>query len=75
VVRQQLGKVRRAPNFTAFLVTGGLVGLFIGLLLSVFGNPDPRYDATAALGFLGLIGTGLGALFGGLIAVLVDRRS
>jgi hypothetical protein len=72
---QQPGKVRRTPNFAAFLVTGGLAGLLIGFLLSVFGNPDPRYDATAALGFIGLVCAALGVLAGGIIAVLLDKRS
>ncbi|MHB1473036.1 MAG: hypothetical protein ACYCV4_05305 [Dermatophilaceae bacterium] len=68
------GKVRRTPRFTAFLVTGGVVGLLIGFLLSVVGHPDTRYDAAAALGFLGLVCAGLGMLVGGIIAVLLDRR-
>jgi apolipoprotein N-acyltransferase len=65
----------RSPKFPAFLVTGGLVGLGIGLSVSVWRGVDPRYDASAALGFLGLICAALGALLGGLVAVLLDRRS
>ena len=79
VVSQQPGKVpgtvRRSPRFTAFLITGGIVGLLIGFFLSVVGHPDTRYDASAVLGFLGLICAGLGVLVGGIIAVLLDRRS
>jgi hypothetical protein len=74
-VREQPGKIRRTPNVTAFLLTGGLVGLVGGLLVSAFGNSDPRYDATAAMGFIGLICAGLGVLLGGLVAVLLDRRT
>jgi hypothetical protein len=73
-VSQQPRKFRRTPNFTAFLFTGGLVGLLIGLFLSVAGPGDPRYDASAAVGFLGLICAGLGVLGGGIIAVLLDKR-
>lgn len=73
-VSQQPGKARRSPRFTAFLLTGGIVGLLIGLFLSVNGHPDNRYDAAAVLGFLGLICAGLGVLAGGIIAVLLDRR-
>ena len=72
---QQPGKIRRTPRFRAFLATGGLVGLLIGVFLSVTGPADTRYDASAVLGFLGLICAGLGVLAGGIIAVLVDRRS
>ena len=68
-------KVRRTPNFTAFLLTGGLLGFLAGFLLSVFGPGDPGYDGSSALGFLGLIGAGLGLLAGGLVAVLLDKRA
>lgn len=74
-VSQQPGKVRRSPRFTAFLITGVIVGFLIGVLASVIGNPDSRYDAWAAFGLLGLIGAGLGALVGGIIAVLLDKRA
>jgi hypothetical protein len=73
-VTQQPGKVRRTPKYAAFLITGGCVGLLVGFLLSLR-HPDPRYDASAALGFLGLIFAGVGVLVGGIIAVLVDKRS
>ena len=71
---QQPGKVRKRPNFTAFLLTGALAGLLIGFFLSVVGPADARYDASAVLGFLGLIFAGLGVLAGGLLAVLLDKR-
>ena len=65
----------RTPNFPAFLITGGLVGLVAGILLGVFGPDDTRYDVSAAVGFLGLICAALGVLVGGIVAVLLDRRS
>lgn len=71
---QQPSKVRRSPNFTAFLITGGLVGLVVGALVGLLGGGDSRYDPLTALGFLGLIGAGLGVLVGGLAAVVLDRR-
>ena len=74
-VSQQPRKARREPSFTAFLISGGLVGLLIGFCVSVFGQADGRYDASATLGFLGLIFAGLGVLVGGIIAVLLDKRS
>lgn len=68
-------KIRRNPRFTAFLLTGALAGLLIGFLLSAIGPVDARYNAYVAVGFLGLICAGLGALVGGIVAVLLDRRS
>ena len=75
VVSQQPRKAGRRPSFPAFLVSGGLVGLLIGFLVSVFGPADARYEASATLGFFGLIGAGLGVLVGGIIAVLLDKRA
>ena len=74
--RKQLARpARRQPRFIAFLFTGGLLGLLVGLFLSLAGPADTRYDSAAALGFLALIGAALGALAGGVIAVLLDRRA
>lgn len=67
--------MRRTPNFTAFLLTGGLLGLLTGFFVSMFGPGDSTYDGSSALGFLGLIGAVLGVLVGGLAAVLLDRRA
>ena len=75
VVSQQPRRVRRRPNFAAFLISGALIGLLIGFLVSVFGPAAVGYDASAILGFLGLIFAGLGALLAGIIAVLLDTRS
>jgi len=74
-VSLQPRKARRKPKFTAFLLTGGLAGMLIGFLLSVIGPVDARYETSAALGLLGLVFAGLGMLVGGLIAVLLDKRS
>jgi hypothetical protein len=44
------------------------------LFLGFIGPVDARYSASAALGFLGLIFAGLGALVGGIIAVVLEKR-
>jgi len=69
------GPSSRKPKFAAFLLTGGLVGLVVAFLLSVSGPADARYDASAVLGFLGVICAGMGALVAGVVAVLLDKRS
>jgi hypothetical protein len=51
------------------------VGLVVAFFLSVFGPGDSRYDASAVLGFLGVICAGLGVLAAGIVAVLLDKRS
>jgi len=65
---------RRQPRFAGFLFTGGIVGLLIGLFVSVIGPEDARYDTSVTLGFLGLICAALGVLAGGIIAALLDKR-
>jgi len=72
--KQQFRQIRRTPRFAAFLLSGGLAGLLIGFFLNVIGPVDSRYEASAALGFLGLIFAGLGALVGGIVAVLLEKR-
>jgi hypothetical protein len=74
-VSQPPQNVRKTPNFTAFLLTGGALGLLVGFLLSVFGAGDPSYDGSSVLGFLGLICAGFGVLVGGVVAVLLDKRA
>jgi hypothetical protein len=72
--KQHPRAVLRTPRFSAFLLTGALAGLLVGFFLSVIGPVDTRYDASAALGLLGLIFAGLGMLVGGVVAVLLDKR-
>ncbi len=72
---QQPRKVRRRPNFAAFLISGALIGLLVGFLVSIRGPAAGSYDASATLGFLGLIFAGLGALAAGIVALLLDARS
>lgn len=64
----------RAPDFGAFLLTGGVLGAVVGVLVGVAGRIDARYDTFVALGFLGLVFGGLGVLVGGVVAVLLDRQ-
>jgi hypothetical protein len=63
----------RRPRYGSFLVTGGLVGLLVTLV--VFLGPGADTDRRGQLFFyLGILLTGTGALLGGLVAVLVEGR-
>ena len=66
-------RLRRAPRYRAFGVTGALVAAVLGAVLVLVTGPeggDPGY----ALLFV-LLGSALiGAVLGGLVAVLLDRR-
>ncbi len=65
---------RRLPNFKRFLVTGAVLGFVLGLVVASAGAPTPNYDASSAVGYLGVMGAGLGMLLAGFVAVLLDRR-
>ncbi len=65
---------RRLPNFKRFLVTGAVLGFVLGLVVASAGAPTPNYDASSAVGYLGVMGAGLGVLLAGFVAVLLDRR-
>ncbi len=66
---------RRTPNFKRFLVTGVVLGFFVGAAVAVVGDPAPSYAASSQLGYLGVMGAALGALLAGVVAVLLDRRT
>jgi hypothetical protein len=63
----------RYPRYASFLVTGGLVGLVVTLVLVL--GPGAEVDSRRRLFFyLGVLLTGLGALLGGLVAVVLEER-
>jgi hypothetical protein len=71
--------VRRAPRYKAFFFTGALVGIVLGLALSLYLVSTPSGAAmmkpgvyiTVLTAFVTMVTT----LLAGLFAVLADRRS
>lgn len=63
---------RPIPNFKRFLITGGIVGLIAGIVVSVVSSPALAYDARTEVLYLGALGVFLGVGLFGLIAVLID---
>lgn len=70
----QLRRVRRAPKFPAFIASGGLIGLIVGVLLGLRGGTGD-YSVTATVALFALIFLGIGILAGAAVAVVLDRRS
>lgn len=66
---------RRDPHFSSFIATGAVVGLVVGVLVALVGRQAPDYSLTTAVGYFGVLGGGLGALLGGLVAVLFTLRN
>lgn len=65
---------RRSPRFARFIVTGALVGFLVGAAIAVFTDPAASYSTASAIGYLGAMGAGIGALLAALVAVLLDRQ-
>jgi hypothetical protein len=67
-------RMRRAPKYTAFGLTGTLVGVVIGVILAVTQPANGDYSQRTIAGYLA-VGAGLiGALIGLAAALLVERR-
>ena len=75
--RIDLAARRRAPRFRAFLLTGAVAGVVLGLLVALIapGGEDSAFAGRTVAGFLAMAMGLLGALAGGVVAVVVDRRS
>jgi hypothetical protein len=64
---------RRTPRYLRFLVTGGAVGLLAAaVLVLVRGGLVER--PTLLFFYLGLVLSGLGALLGAVVAVVLESR-
>lgn len=74
---------RRSPDFRRFIVTGALIGLAVGVWISLSGIfEDPEkipegyvYSETTGAGFLGLLGAFVFGLIAALIALYLDWRA
>ncbi len=64
---------RRSPRFSRFILTGALVGAAIALVLALSLPDPPGYGARTIAGYLMAIGTLLGGVVGGGVAVLANR--
>ncbi|MGH8892748.1 MAG: hypothetical protein ACRDWY_05495 [Actinomycetes bacterium] len=64
---------RRTPRYLRFLGTGGAVGLLSAAVL-VLVRGDLVERPSVLFFYLALVLTGLGALLGALVAVLVEAR-
>ncbi|WP_423920067.1 hypothetical protein ACPEEZ_13505 [Frigoribacterium sp. 2-23] len=67
--------VRRAPKVMVFVITGALVGLVVSFVLTALFPFDDGVGMAATFGYFALYGLAVGALLGGIVAVIVDRRA
>ena len=66
-------RLRRAPRYRAFVVTGVLVGALIAVVLSGLTANDPQFSSRSVLGYLVVILALIGAVIGAGVAILVER--
>jgi len=65
--------IRRSPRYVAFLATGAAVGVVAGLVL-VLGPGAGVDDRARLLAYLCALLAGLGALLGGVVAIVLEGR-
>ena len=65
---------RREPRYAMFLVTGAVVGVLAAVAVALLGTPSGTYSGPTVLGYLAVSLGLLGALLGGLAAVLLGER-
>jgi presenilin-like A22 family membrane protease len=67
-------RLRRAPKYRAFVVTGAILGFLVGAVTAaVLGDPESRFAPSTVTGYVGAIGLLVGGLLGAILAVLVER--
>lgn len=72
--RSGVARVRRRPNIPAFLVTGGLVGLILGVLYS-YTTGNGGYSDTAGTAYVAVVFAVFGVLIGALLVIFLDKRA
>jgi hypothetical protein len=66
--------LRRAPRYSAFVVTGVLAGMGLGLLAGFLSSGSSDTSTFALYGYLCAITGLLGGVLGAAVAVLIERR-
>ena len=68
------GRKRRAPRYGSFVATGAIVGVVLGLALSLTRPASGDFSQNSVIGYVAATLGLLGALLGAGVAVLLDRR-
>jgi hypothetical protein len=68
------GRVRRAPRYGSFVATGAILGVVLGIVLSFSRPSTGDFSQNSVVGYVAAILGLIGALIGGALAVLMERR-
>jgi len=71
-IKTEQVQIRRSPKYLQFLITGGILGLIIALILNASIAADAR-TAAPILGYLVAFSVAIGAALGMVAAVILDR--
>lgn len=64
-------QIRRSPKFLPFLITGGVIGVIVALILGL-SIPEQQRTAEPIITYLVAYGAGIGVVAGIVTAVIVD---
>lgn len=67
--------VRRAPKFVPFLVAGGILGVLVAAVVAWGAPGNAEYDRSTIFGFFAVLLAVPGVVFGGIVALILDRVS
>ena len=71
----QLIPVRRRPNVLMFVLTGVVLGIIAAVVVANLPTDDANYSMMTTFGYFAAIFGLLGAMLGGIVGVLLDRRA
>lgn len=63
----------RIPNFKRLLIGGAILGVVVGVFISLSGDEAPGYSETSAALYLGAFGAVVGLGLAGLLGVVLDK--
>lgn len=66
--------VRRRPKYLNFMATGMILGILAGGVWTFIGPQAADYSYTSVLGYTCLVLGFIGAMAGGLLAMVLDRK-
>ena len=66
-------RLRRAPRYRAFVLTGVLAGVLVALVVSRLTADAPTFSSGSILGYLAVILGLIGGVLGAGVAILVER--
>jgi hypothetical protein len=66
-------RLRRAPRYRAFVLTGVMAGVLVALVVSRLTADAPEFSSGSILGYLAVILGLIGGVLGAGVAILVER--